>query len=140
MEIKVKLLTEDANLPFYATPGAAGFDICTTEDIYLMSNSRAIASTGLAFEIPEGYELEIRGRSGLAFKYGVQSFNGTIDSDYRGEVKVLLFNLDDVVHHFAAGERVCQGVVKRIEQAAITPVDELGSTERGDGGFGHTGK
>lgn len=140
MDVKIKVLHEDATIPYYASTGAAGFDICTIEDVMLMSNGSVIVRTGLAFQIPEGYELEIRSRSGLGFKHSVWAFNGTIDSDYRGEVKVLLQNMSDQVRYFSAGERICQGVIKKIERVQFEAVESLEDTERGSGGFGHTGK
>ena len=97
------------------------------------------AGQAKSFEIPEGYELEIRGRSGNAFKYRVFSFNGTIDSDYRGEVKLLLMNFGDQPISFEAGERVAQGVIKRIKQVRFLESVELSETERGENGLGSTG-
>jgi dUTP pyrophosphatase len=155
IKVKVKKLNDKAQFPEYKTKGAAGFDISTTEDIYipankavlrhaggsveLLNHNHATAGTGLAFEIPEGYELEIRGRSGNAFKYRVFSFNGTIDSDYRGEVRLLLVNHGKEDIKFNAGERVAQGVIKKIDQAEFIETDELSDTDRGENGFGHTG-
>lgn len=144
LEVKVKKLSDDAVIPEYKTKGAAGFDLATNEDILIPSNTSnfnsAIAGTGLAFEIPEGYELEIRGRSGNAFKYRVFSFNGTIDADYRGEVKLLLMNFGDKSITFKKGERVAQGVIKKIDQVKFVEVDELSDTDRGENGLGSTGK
>lgn len=159
INVKVKKLNSLAIIPEYKSKGAAGFDIATIEDIVIPANdfifiptevtgeeyitltndNHAIAGTGLSFEIPEGYELEIRGRSGNAFKYRIFSFNGTIDSDYRGEVKLLLVNFGSESIEFKAGERVAQGVIKKIDQATFHEVDELSDTERGENGFGHTG-
>lgn len=158
MNVKIKKLNSDAVTPEFKSKGAAGFDLSTNEDIFipannvievpqweepsvytLANNNHGIAGTGLAFEIPEGYELEIRGRSGNAFKYRVFSFNGTIDSDYRGEVKLLLVNLSNEDISFVKGERVAQGVIKKIEQVEFIEVEELSDTERGAQGFGHTG-
>jgi dUTP pyrophosphatase len=154
LNVKVKKLHPDAVVPFYATSGAAGFDLVATEDaillpswtekdeevgeLYPVFEPKAIG-TGLAFEIPPGYELEIRGRSGLAFKHNVLSFNGTIDADYRGEVKLLLYNMGDEVFFVSKGDRVAQGIIKPIEQALFREVTELSDTDRGVGGFGSTG-
>lgn len=143
LNVKIKRLNSDAIIPEYKTSGAVGFDIHTTDDIYISTeqgNNSAIAGTGLVFEIPEGYELEIRGRSGNAFKYRVFSFNGTIDSDYRGEVKLLLMNFGCEPISFKKGDRVAQGVIKKIEQANFIETNVLSDTERGSGGFGSTGK
>ncbi len=142
MEVKVKRLTEDAILPAYQSAGAAGFDLHSIEDeiIKLESGRSIVVGTGLAFEIPEGFELEIRGRSGYAFKYRVLAFNGTIDSDYRGEVKLLIFNMGPSRIMICKGDRVAQGVIKRIEQADFVEATELSETVRGAGGLGSTGR
>ncbi|OMD76879.1 dUTP diphosphatase [Paenibacillus odorifer] len=161
LKVGVKKLNDLAIIPEYKSSGAAGFDLATTEDIFipankvevqsksfhgveltnifLNNNNSAIAGTGLSFEVPEGYELEIRGRSGNAFKFRVFSFNGTIDSDYRGEVKLLLMNFGNEDILFKAGERVAQGVIKKIEQVRFIETDKLSETERGENGLGHTG-
>jgi dUTP pyrophosphatase len=142
MDVKL-VLGEGVNAPFYATPGAAGFDIAANEDVFIKDGERAIVGTGLFFEIPEGYELQIRPRSGNAAKYGVTVLNtpGTIDSDYRGEVKVILYNTPGN-GEFAVrrGDRIAQGVLAQVEQASFKLFTTLSETTRGAGGFGHTGK
>lgn len=139
MIIKVKKLNEDAVIPEYKTKGAAGFDFHSTKDAYIAPKTYGKFPTGLAFQIPEGYELEIRSRSGLAFKHNVFAFNGTIDSDYRGEITLLLYNDTNSSYQVKKGERIAQGIIKRIEQSLFEQVEELNETERGEGGFGSTG-
>jgi dUTP pyrophosphatase len=141
MEIKVKKLHSKAVIPEYKSAGAAGFDIASVEEITLYRNQSANIRTGLAFEIPPGYELQIRPRSGLSAKTGLIAKNtiGTIDSDYRGEVMVCLHNLGKE-YKICAGDRIAQGVVKKVDRFDIIEVDELSDTERGTGGFGSTGK
>lgn len=97
-------------------------------------------STKLRLEIPNGFEVEIRGRSGLAFKHCLMPHNGTIDSDYRGEIKILIYNLGEEDYHFEKGERIAQGVLKRYARAEFVPVKELSQTVRNEGGMGHTGR
>ncbi len=139
MFINVMRLHEDAIIPEYKTSGAAGFDLHALHGFVIGPHESIEVRTGLAFEIPEGYEMQIRGRSGMAFKDGVWSFNGTIDSDYRGEVKALLHNLSGMYREYRAGDRICQAIINKIERLPISEVWELSETERGDGGFGHTG-
>ncbi|MEO9458312.1 MAG: dUTP diphosphatase [Lentilitoribacter sp.] len=132
-------------LPSYETKGSAGMDIRAAvledEKLTLSPNQRVLVPTGLIFEIPQGYEVQIRPRSGLAFKNGVTCLNtpGTIDSDYRGEIKVLLINLGLENFEISRGMRIAQMVVAPVTQATLTEVSELGKTERGAGGFGSTG-
>lgn len=137
------VLEKGAILPSYQTSGAAGADICAflEKEIIIQPGSREIIPTGLCFEIPEGYEIQVRPRSGLAVKYGITCLNtpGTIDSDYRGQVKVILINLGEkpfVVHN---GDRIAQLVVAPVLQAEFSVVSNLSSTSRGIGGFGSTG-
>ena len=131
--------------PSYETEGSAGMDIraavLENEKLTLSPNQRALVPTGLIFEIPQGYEVQIRPRSGLAFKNGITCLNtpGTIDSDYRGEIKVLLINLGTEDFKITRGMRIAQMVVAPVTQATLTEVSELGQTERGCGGFGSTG-
>ena len=131
-------------LPEYATALAAGLDLKANidETIVLKSLQRALVPTGLFIELPEGYEAQIRPRSGLAFKHGLTVLNspGTIDADYRGEVKVLLVNLSNEDFSIQDGERIAQMVIAKHEQISWLPVQELGSSDRGAGGFGSTGK
>ena len=131
-----------ATIPNYQTEEASGFDLHSIEDIILKPNERKLIGTGLAFEIPKGYEIQIRPRSGLAYKYGISVLNspGTIDSDYRGEIKVLLINHSDTDFEIKIGERIAQGVIQKVIQAKFEEVEELNKTARGAGGFGSTGK
>jgi len=142
MVLKIKKLTPEAIIPAYQTKEAAGFDLHSIEDVVLKPNERRLIGTGLAFEIEYGYEVQIRPRSGLAFKYGITVLNspGTIDSDYRGEIKVLLINLGEEEFEIKKGERIAQAVVAPVIQAQFEEVEELSSTSRGSGGFGSTGK
>ena len=125
----------------YATAGAAGMDICAAESLTLRVGKRHAVATGFAFAIPEGYEVQVRPRSGLALKHGITCLNtpGTIDSDYRGEVKVILANLGEDDFPIAKGDRIAQIVVAPVTHATMVEVTELDDTERGAGGFGSTG-
>ena len=129
-------------LPAYATPGAAGMDVVAAEDLTLAPGSRAAVSTGFAIAIPAGYEVQVRPRSGLALKHGITCLNtpGTIDSDYRGEVKVILANLGDEAFAVARGDRIAQLVPAPVLRARIDEVDMLDDTARGTDGFGSTGR
>lgn len=133
-----------AVIPQYKTAGAAGADICALleSDVVLKKGERAMIPTGLFFEIPAGYEIQVRPRSGLAAKNGVTVLNtpGTIDSDYRGEVKVILINLGNEDFTIKNGERIAQIVVAPVTLGSFQVVDKLDETERGAGGFGSTGK
>ncbi|MBV7265982.1 dUTP diphosphatase [Erythrobacter ani] len=141
--VEVKRLPhgEGLDLPAYATDGAAGMDIVSAEDVTLDPGMRHAVATGLAVAIPPGYEIQVRPRSGLAFKHGITVPNtpGTIDSDYRGELKVLLINHGTDPFVIARGDRVAQLVLAPVTQASWNEVEELGATERGAGGFGSTG-
>jgi dUTP pyrophosphatase len=141
VNVKVKKLHKDAVIPEYKTPGAAGFDLRATAPVLIAPDCWAKVPLGLAFEIPEGYEIQIRPRSGLSFKTGLIAKNtiGTIDSDYRGEVCACLHNLGQETIGLAVGERVCQGVLKEVPRAIFTEAQELTDTKRGAGGFGSTG-
>jgi dUTP pyrophosphatase len=142
MKLKIKKLNKDAVIPKYQTPEAAGFDLHSIEDVVILPNERKLIGTGLAFEIEFGYEIQIRPRSGLAYKHGITVLNspGTIDSDYRGEIKVLLINHSNEPFEIKKGDRIAQAVIAPIIQAEFEEVDELSSTLRGSGGFGSTGK
>ena len=142
MKLKIKKLTPDAIIPAYQTELAAGFDLHSVEDYVLKKGERKLIKTGLAFEIEEGYEVQIRPRSGLAFKHGITVLNtpGTIDADYRGEIMVLLINLGEEDFEIKKGERIAQAVIAPVIQAEFVEVDELSETKRGKGGFGSTGK
>ncbi|MBK8630654.1 MAG: dUTP diphosphatase [Sphingomonadales bacterium] len=127
--------------PAYATPGAAGMDVVSAEDLTLAPGGRHAVATGFAMAIPEGYEVQVRPRSGLALKQGITCLNtpGTIDSDYRGEVKVILANLGDAPFLIARGDRIAQLVPAPVQRAVFVAVDSLDATVRGAGGFGSTG-
>jgi dUTP pyrophosphatase len=141
--VQVKRLPHGAGLelPRYATPGAAGMDVVSAEDVTLASGARHAVATGLALAIPPGYEIQVRPRSGLALKHGITVPNtpGTIDSDYRGELKVIMINHGAEPFPIARGDRVAQLVLAPVTQAKWDEVDELDETERGAGGFGSTG-
>lgn len=144
-KIEIKCVaSEGAVIPEYKTSGAAGADICAflSEPVIIKKGSRAMIPTGLFFSIPQGYEIQVRPRSGLAAKNGVTVLNtpGTIDSDYRGEVKVILVNLGDEDFEVKNGERIAQIVVAPVTIGVFEHVSSLDETERGAGGFGSTGK
>lgn len=132
----------DLPLPDYATAGAAGMDVVAAEDATLAPGARAAIATGFALAIPNGYEVQVRPRSGLALKYGVTCLNtpGTIDSDYRGEVKVILANLGQEPFVVGRGDRIAQLVPAPVLRADLVEVDSLDATTRGAGGFGSTGR
>lgn len=141
--MKVKVINRSTlELPAYQTPLAAGMDIRAdiSEDIVVKPLARAIVPTGLFVEIPEGFEIQIRPRSGLAAKHGITVLNspGTIDADYRGEIKVILVNISDADFVVSRGERIAQMVLARFERIDFEVTDELTDTVRGEGGFGHT--
>lgn len=133
---------EGLPLPGYATPGAAGMDIVSAENVTLAPVVRHAVATGFAIAIPEGYEVQVRPRSGLALNHGVNCLNtpGTIDSDYRGEVKVILANLGDAVFEVTRGQRIAQIVPAPVLRAQFAEVTALDETVRGAGGFGSTGR
>ena len=141
--VEVKRLPhgEGLPLPAYATSGAAGMDVVSAEDITIAPGARHPVATGLSMAIPQGYEIQVRPRSGLALKHGITVPNtpGTIDSDYRGELKVLLINHGTADFPIKRGERVAQLVLAPVVQASWQEVDELDATARGEGGFGSTG-
>ncbi len=142
--MKVKVINQSSHsLPEYKTKGSAGVDLYAnnSETITLNTLERTLVPTGLFLEIPLGYEAQIRPRSGLALKKGISVVNspGTIDSDYRGEINVLIINLSNEPVEIAPGERIAQMVFAKYEQAEWELVEELSSTERGEGGFGSTG-
>ena len=132
---------EGLPLPSYATPGAAGMDVVAAEDLDLMPGQRHAVASGFKVAIPHGYEIQVRPRSGLAFKHGISVPNtpGTIDSDYRGELKILLINHGDEPFAIRRGDRIAQLVPAAVTLAAFDEVNELCDTERGAGGFGSTG-
>ena len=132
---------EGLELPAYATEGAAGMDVLAAEDVTLPPGDRYAVATGLALAIPPGFEIQVRPRSGLALKHGITLLNtpGTIDSDYRGELKVILINLGSEAFEVRRGDRIAQLVLAPVTRAAWLKVDELDETQRGEGGFGSTG-
>ena len=133
---------EGLRLPAYATDGAAGMDVVAAEEATLAPGARAAIATGFAIAIPAGYEVQVRPRSGLALKHGVTCLNtpGTIDSDYRGEVKVILINLSQESFKIARGDRIAQLVPAPVQRAVLDEVASLDDTNRGTGGFGSTGR
>lgn len=143
--IEIKIINTSSNpLPEYATSGSSGMDIRANLDTVqtLKPLERALVPTGIFIEIPQGYEVQVRPRSGLAIKQGITCLNtpGTIDADYRGEIKVILINLSQEEQVIQHGDRIAQLVVQKVEQAIWKPVEELEVSERNAGGFGHTGK
>lgn len=141
--VPVKRLPHFAGLelPAYATDGAAGMDVLAAEDVTLQPGARHAVATGLAMAIPHGFEIQVRPRSGLALKHGISIPNtpGTIDSDYRGELKVIVINHGAEAFDIRRGDRIAQLVLAPVTRAAWLPVDELDETVRGEGGFGSTG-
>jgi len=143
--ISVNIINKSSNeLPAYATEGSVGMDLRANLDqpITLQSLERTLIPTGLFIELPDGYEAQIRPRSGLAIKQGITCLNtpGTIDSDYRGELKVILINLSNEPQLLSHGDRIAQMVISSVDKANLILVQEINSTQRGEGGFGHTGK
>jgi dUTP pyrophosphatase len=146
VKISVRRLNPDFNdipLPGYATPGSSGLDIraAVSEDVILSPGSFELVPTNLSVEIPEGFEIEVRPRSGLAAKFGIGVLNspGTIDSDYRGEVKIILFNFGKENFKISRGDRVAQMVLSKVYFAELVETENLQASKRGTGGFGHTG-
>ena len=143
--MKIKIVNKSKhNVPEYSTIASSGMDVRANldQDVTLQAGKRALIPTGLFIEIPVGYEAQIRPRSGLAIKKGISVLNspGTVDSDYRGEVCVILINLSDEDFVIKDGDRICQMVISKHERAEWINVEVLGETDRGAGGFGHTGK
>lgn len=141
--IKVKIISDSGIYPEYETEGSAGMDIRAyiDEPVIIKPGERKLIPTGLRIQLPAGYEAQIRARSGLAIKNGITLINaiGTIDSDYRGEIKVGLVNLSDEDHVIENGDRIAQMVIAEYKRAVLEPAEDLEETERGSGGFGHTG-
>lgn len=144
--VKVRHLrrSEDLKLPCYMTAHAAGMDLCADieDDLVINPGERKLVPTGLAFALPDGFEAQVRPRSGLALKHGIALVNspGTIDPDYRGEIGVILINHGDEPFVVRRGERIAQIVFAPFVRAGLVEVDELDTTVRGEGGFGHTGR
>jgi len=144
-ELSIRIINQSVNpLPAYATEGASGMDLRASldSDIEMAPLERCLVPTGLFLEIPAGFEAQVRPRSGMAIKQGITCLNtpGTIDADYRGEIKVILINLSAEVQHIRHGDRIAQMVFQKIEKVNWAPVMEISETERNTGGFGHTGK
>lgn len=145
MPVQIKIINQSSNaLPQYSTEGSSGMDVRAhlQEAITLKSLERCLVPTGLFIELPEGYEAQIRPRSGLAIKQGITCLNspGTIDSDYRGEIKIILVNLSNEEQIIQPGERIAQMVIQKVEKAVWQQVEILEATSRSSGGFGSTGK
>ena len=144
-EINIRIINHSTNpLPAYATAGSSGMDIRAflSAEISMAPMERCLVPTGLFLEIPDGYEAQVRPRSGMAIKQGITCLNtpGTIDADYRGELKVILVNLSVETQVIHPGDRIAQLVFQQVEKASWIPVTEISETERSAGGFGHTGK
>jgi dUTP pyrophosphatase len=144
MDMNVKVINKSNNLlPAYETALSAGMDIraFVTEDIILKPFQRSLIPSGLFIELPQGFEAQIRPRSGLALKHGITVLNspGTIDADYRGEIKILLINLSDTDFRIQSGDRIAQMIIAKHEQISWEAADSLNETSRGAGGYGHTG-
>ena len=142
--MKVKIVNRSGfELPAYETPGSAGMDVraALTESVTLQPGDRALIPTGLRIQLPEGYECQVRPRSGLALKKGISVLNtpGTVDADYRGEIGIILINLSREPFEITPGERIAQLVINQYTRIQWEPVERLDETKRGDGGFGHTG-
>lgn len=139
--VKFKKLNKQAKIPAFKTAQAAGMDVSSVEDLLIPAGKTAIVATGLAMALPNGYECQVRPRSGLAAKHAVTVLNspGTIDSDYRGELKVILINHGSGDFKVEVGDRIAQLVISKVEQLKVHEVTELDDTDRGSGGFGSTG-
>lgn len=145
MPLQIKIINQSPySLPQYSTDGSSGMDLRAhlTEPVVLRSLERCLVPTGLFIELPAGYEAQIRPRSGLAIKQGLTCLNtpGTVDSDYRGEIKVILINLSAEEQHIQPGERIAQMVIQKVEKAVWEEVEIVGDSNRSSGGFGSTGK
>ena len=146
INVKIKRINPDFNnieLPVYSTPDSSGMDIraALMEDLYVHPGEIVLVPTNLSVEIPQGYEIQVRPRSGLAVKYGIGVLNspGTIDADYRGEIKIILFNFGKTDFKISSGDRIAQIVLSKVYTVKFIESGDLSSSSRGDGGFGHTG-
>jgi dUTP pyrophosphatase len=141
--VRITRVRPDAQLPKYMSDGAAGMDLAASldADVTIAPGGRALVGSGVAIALPHGYEAQVRPRSGLAFKHGVTVLNapGTVDEDYRGEIKVLLVNHGDAAFVVRAGERIAQLVIAKVARVRLDEVPDLDATKRGAGGYGHTG-
>ena len=143
--VDIKIVNKSKNsLPQYATADSSGMDIRASlnEPLTIRPLERTLVSTGLYIELPQGYEGQVRPRSGLAINHGITCLNtpGTIDADYRGEIKIILINLSHEAHVIQPGDRIAQMIIQKTERAILVPVEQLNETPRSAGGFGHTGK
>ena len=141
IKIGIKKLSINAKIPIYASDGAAGFDMYTTEDTVIKPHTTNLLSTGIAMEIPRGYEVQVRARSGIALKTPLRLANsvGTVDCDYKGEIKIIMENTSDKDFFVEGGTRIAQGVVNKLPEVELFEIEELSYSERGDGGFNSTG-
>jgi dUTP pyrophosphatase len=139
MKVKIKKLSDSAIIPTYATPGSAGFDLHANTDVFIATGQTLAIPTGLAFEVPLNYELQVRPRSGISLKTELRVILGTVDSDYRGEVKIIIQNVGREIDYIRKHERIAQAILSPIVQTEFEVVDELNTTERGSNGFGSTG-
>jgi dUTP pyrophosphatase len=139
MKIKVKKVRPDATIPSYAHPGDAGFDVHACEDMIINPGERKLVSTGLSFEFPEGFVALVWDKSGLAKNHGITNLAGVIDSGFRGESHILLYNISDKPFSIEKGNKIAQILIKRVERAEFEEVEELSDTSRGQGGWGSTG-
>jgi dUTP pyrophosphatase len=142
LRVKIKRLHDAAVIPQYAREGDAGFDLVAIQDTIIEPGETKIVPTGLAFELPPGYELQVRPRSGITVKSKLRVALGTVDSGFRGEVGVICDNISPegtAPYFIASGDRIAQGIIAPVEQAVFAEVDELGETERGENGFGSSG-
>ncbi|WP_286349023.1 dUTP diphosphatase [Helicobacter felistomachi] len=140
-KVRLQKLHPQARMPAYQSAGASGFDLCALENLEIAPKSVGLVKTGIALELEKGYEVQVRSRSGLALKHQIVVLNspGTIDSDYRGELQVILMNLGNSPFHIQAGDRIAQGVLCRVFQAEFALAPELEATQRGAKGFGSSG-
>lgn len=139
MKIKIKKLHPDAVIPQYAHEGDSGFDLVVVENFVIRPGETKLVKTGISLELPKGYELQVRPRSGITLGTKLRVQLGTIDSNYRGEIGVIVDNVDDVIYRIERGYRIAQGVIAPVVQATFEEVDQLEETERGENGFGSTG-
>ncbi|HZX44465.1 MAG TPA: dUTP diphosphatase [Candidatus Nanoarchaeia archaeon] len=141
LDVKIQRIKDNAAIPKYAHPGDAGVDLFSTEEYLLKPGQRVLVSTGIKIAVPDGYEAQVRPRSGLALKYGISVCNtpGTVDSGYRGEVGCIVINLGNEDFKIEKGSKIAQMVFNKIEHAEFEEVTELDATKRGEGGFGSTG-
>jgi dUTP pyrophosphatase len=139
VNVRIKRLNEDAVIPQYQTEGAAGFDLHASHSVVIPVGEHRLIKTGIAVELPPDFEMQIRSRSGLALKHGIQAHVATIDNDYRGEIGVILFNFGGQPFKVEKGDRIAQAIIAKFEKAQFTVVEVLSVTARGNGGFGSSG-